>query len=523
MTDHVIGVLGLAAGLPGLLEVCLHLGAVLGTKLDLLRTFEVDISDYALKFALHWDTQKSDLERLQQMQSWIAEDVKDRLAMVLEKLRKILDEALSIMSKYLPAKPASSDDLNLVKRLRYALFEERTMAQLDSELRSWGKRFSKRLVCLAATEETKVRQSSVTMKCQTKTSLRIPMLLPNSDSESETWRRPDDEISEDNLKPLWQFGFDRNEGSLFSSDTHPGRIFELYESSFSESPLEEVENLTAKLCSAKPQLMHILQCEGYSACHTTPVNSNDGLKYLLHFVAPPRNEGKDPLLLRECLAYEAKHPLNDRLRIAIELATAVWYIHSGDIVHKAIRPENILVFHTEDKGGPDCRMPYRLGSAFLNGFVRFRRIASGTLEIRNTHDVENLYAHPRRWDVQSIDRFSPYHDIYSLGIVLLELGLWHSFLIRTSSQNDWEIRRPMAEYLRLNEGASEKVKDLLVKTATKNLPRVMGNDYAEVVIACLTCLEGGLTTKISPYSGASHNISLAYLESVLDKLERIQI
>jgi hypothetical protein len=39
-----------------------------------------------------------------------------------------------------------------------------------------------------------------------------------------------------------------------------------------------------------------------------------------------------------------------------------------------------------------------------------------------------IYQHPDRWGADTEYRFSMLHDIYSLGVVLLEIGLWKPFV-----------------------------------------------------------------------------------------------
>jgi hypothetical protein len=87
------------------------------------------------------------------------------------------------------------------------------------------------------------------------------------------------------------------------------------------------------------------------------------------------------------------------------------------------------------------------------------------------------------------------HDIYSLGVCLLEIGLWQSLIATQIHGPD----KP-GEALRLpsqnNAGPvpqwhSVEMKEHLVDLARKELPQRMGTRYAEVVVTCLTCLDRG--------------------------------
>ena len=75
---------------------------------------------------------------------------------------------------------------------------------------------------------------------------------------------------------------------------------------------------------------------------------------------PYRGIGVPPMGL---MAVSASHSLSNRFRIATQLARTVCSIHNLDMVHKSIRPENILLFRDGKS---------ELGSAFLLGFENVR-------------------------------------------------------------------------------------------------------------------------------------------------------
>jgi hypothetical protein len=117
------------------------------------------------------------------------------------------------------------------------------------------------------------------------------------------------------------------------------------------------------------------------------------------------------------------------------------------------------------------------------------------------------------------------HDIYSLGVILLEVGLWRSLL-------DWKIPDhgvlPAGlQALLLGIDVSgimanpSIVQSKLIETAKRQLPRVMGNSYTSVVVSCLSCVEGGLTTPSKSIS--REGPALAYIESVVERLEEIRL
>jgi hypothetical protein len=85
------------------------------------------------------------------------------------------------------------------------------------------------------------------------------------------------------------------------------------------------------------------------------------------------------------------------------------------------------------------------------------------------------------------------HDIYSLGVCLLEIGLWRSFVV----QDDGGEFVPSPALLSSAPGPISDVervqgdglKDQLVALASSELPKWMGTSYSEIVRTCLTCLD----------------------------------
>ena len=67
------------------------------------------------------------------------------------------------------------------------------------------------------------------------------------------------------------------------------------------------------------------------------------------------------------------------------------------------------------------------------------------------------------------------HDIYSLGVCLLEIGLWESF-VDTDKYKDYFVE-------------SGSLKDQYTALAKKQLPRKIGEKYMNVVINCLSCMD----------------------------------
>jgi hypothetical protein len=224
-----------------------------------------------------------------------------------------------------------------------------------------------------------------------------------------------------------------------------------------------------------------------------------------------------------------RHPLNHRLRLANQLAKSILYVHSAQFVHKRVAPENILLL---TRAGADKRrrFPYALGDPFLVGFDHTRAeqaISAGRGEL----DIADcIYHHPERWGRTAGMRFSMLHDVYSLGVVLLEIALWDSLVVwlhkefgfRNERFIAWTFIRDMFDEKAgsLKDGiTAEDVQEALIGFAKHHVPLIMGEGYTNVVISCLSGdfkVEKGDRYK-------DGGIGFVYMINVISKLEKLQL
>lgn len=149
-----------------------------------------------------------------------------------------------------------------------------------------------------------------------------------------------------------------------------------------------------------------------------------------------------------------------------------------------IRPETILVFADGSN---------RLGPSFLSGFERIRPSGTATERSGDLEWQKNLYRHPTRQGLWPEQLYNMQHDIYSLGVCLLELALWHPF-VRYDGDTvipcpDLNIMAAMSDKDR-RRGAFT-IKKELVAMAEDRLPSLIGEKYTGLTMACLTCLDNG--------------------------------
>jgi hypothetical protein len=190
----------------------------------------------------------------------------------------------------------------------------------------------------------------------------------------------------------------------------------------------------------------------------------------------------------------AMHPLNNRFGFAQRLATTVFFIHTTGFVHKNISSRTVFVFEPEglDK---HARFPRTLPEPYLLGFgaVRSQDGWSETIVPPMSDWSQDIYQHPDRLKEQSSARFITTYDVYSLGVVLLELGLW----------------RPLRRYEKqLSVPSVDERRRELLKICM-DLDATMGCRYRSVVQWCLELTGQEVVRETS------------FANEVLDKLEQL--
>lgn len=272
--------------------------------------------------------------------------------------------------------------------------------------------------------------------------------------------------------------------------------------------IQDVRGLATKLRSADPLAHGLLRCRGV-------VKRLDVSKqYIVSFdfiFRIPESMGEPKGLRGLLMTADTEHSLSDRFNVARQLARSVSYVHTYGFVHKNVRPETIVVF---GRGDLD------LGIPFLLGFERSRSAGGRTLRHGDEVWEKNLYRHPQRQGIKPEEDFVMQHDIYSLGVCLLEIGLWKSLLDFPESGGT-PVPSPITPAASVCEKNQIRkatlMKESLVQIAKEALPKRMGTKYTQVVVNCLTCLDGnnadfGDESEFNDADGVS--VGVRYIEKV---------
>ncbi|KAJ2893573.1 hypothetical protein MKZ38_008445 [Zalerion maritima] len=235
--------------------------------------------------------------------------------------------------------------------------------------------------------------------------------------------------------------------------------------------------LARLLSAAGNQHFNTLQLHAYSF-------NAEMVQYAFLFDYPTGSATLAPISLHEMIVDRErgfKLELKQRFRVAQALVRSIGAFHAVGWLHKSIRSHGIKFFFSADGKGCDIDKPYLADFGFARpvdaNMTRYNAPAVGDPE----HD---LYRHPERYDPPE-SSFTMVHDIYSVGVVLLEIGLWETVRMIFDEFVDVEpVQRPTN--FRSVEGVSAtKIQSVLMEEAKLRLGHRMGSTYREAVMCCL--------------------------------------
>lgn len=302
--------------------------------------------------------------------------------------------------------------------------------------------------------------------------------------------------------------------------------------------VRDVRDFARRLAHADPALFGLLQCKGvlkdYDSNDGGAGGGGDDAGLAFVFRLPAEHGPSSVQSVRHALiGGEEYESLSERFALAARLVRAVSYVHLYGFVHKNIRPETVVTLGaTGAAAAEENKKPLTV----LVGFDIFRDANGKTYRVGDDNWEKNLYRHPQRQGRQPKDDYEMRHDIYSVGVVLLEIGLWESFITYADAMVGEGPAIPTAVLTRglfsdRVDGVElmrdpDRVKAHLLLLARTALQKKMGTRYSRVVETCLTCLDKGNEdfgdeSEFQDEDGVA--VGVRYIEKVVGKLGDIVV
>lgn len=485
---------------------------------------DIELRERITRLNFHWAQTKVQIEFMQKIAKTIDADLLDTIDKVLALLATKLTLASAKLDKLLESPSATNapafERKWKVNRGRYALTKN-TLDAIMEDLEQWQKRFDPCWFLMMKIASPLIDQELCEMGQQDATSetpknqgnpkvsfinaaAKSPLSLADGirDSLRDSPQRPVSvflpldpslEFSPITLSPA-RLALRRSKGkppNQFIVDR-----FVVSSQSNQVAVRKDVRDLARKLANADPNTFGLLKAKGAITVQGQDSQQVEQYNFIYHVP-----EGlTTPTSLRQVLMQNRDYlHLSQQICIARDLATSVGFVHNFNFVHKNIHPEAIIMFQDPEGGS----MP-----TFLVGFESFRSADAGTLRKGDADWHKDLYRHPTRQGLNPEASYIMQHDIYSLGVCLLELGLSTPLVAYESSDGEPK-RGPLlmeidegevnADSTPEGEGGNPilppdmqkayRIKNSLLSLAKTQLSRRMGPRYSAVVATCLTCLD----------------------------------
>lgn len=222
-----------------------------------------------------------------------------------------------------------------------------------------------------------------------------------------------------------------------------------------------------------------------SASHAFPVLTSAGYYHdvaklsfgIVYYFPPPQPEPalsfsdtNKPMTLRDIISEirsRTQRPSLDQVfGTALKLVNVVLTMHKASWLHKNISSYNIIFFPSRFSSIAEAiTEPYFIGFSYsrLNLETAFTQGPNKQLD----------YQHPEY--LKGLKRFCQEYEYYSVGLVLLELGLWS----------------PLEVIIKGVRGSPTEMLSVLLKKDVPKLRTYMGSAYEDAVVTCLKGDFGG--------------------------------
>ena len=247
--------------------------------------------------------------------------------------------------------------------------------------------------------------------------------------------------------------------------------------------------------TADAHTLHILHCRGY---FLSLGRQSFGLVYDLPFPFP-QSAPDTKFTSLETLILQSQDTgklptLNDRLWLASNLASTLLDLHKATILHKSVSSSNVVIFSSTSN--------LTLTHFSLIGFNHARPSdPKAFTEGPPPGPNARRYHHPE-YTMEAVrhgGRFRLEYEYYSLGLVLLEIGLWDTIVgIKATSAPEMRAK--------------------VLRSRVPLLAQSVGTTYREAVVACLTGEFSGAENK-----DEGRDVKLGFDAAVVTPLQSLRV
>ncbi|KAK2813692.1 hypothetical protein FQN50_000090 [Emmonsiellopsis sp. PD_5] len=309
-----------------------------------------------------------------------------------------------------------------------------------------------------------------------------------------------------------------------------------------ESVKTNIRILSQKLDAAEKVEPGILPILGFR-------DDAENQEFQLVFIMPEEQDRAETLA--NVMQMETKVPsLNCRVELCLQLAESILHIHGVRLVHKSIRPDNIILLPMSEKQNDQNQdwtemqdeQPEPRFKLFLLGW-QYARTADSFSTQRTGEKLwqRRIYQHPERQHWEAEADYSMGHDIYSLGACMLEILIWMPLVMQASTDLEAEDAELSSKFVQIFQSLEaqdsgngnitmidprktedirrvmqnpRKVQRVLLSLARRELPSIAGKRLGGVVSDCLGYLD-------KKNGGTIHGSSTSHREAGNDFAENI--
>lgn len=515
------------------LDLCLKYGVILEKGFKSYRNAESELADIMLRIQHQWHCIQLELLVLRDITHLLEEEMQVHFSSMFHKLHIYLSDLARIIDGLVEDEEESPRRSFLqliwkkgkVKRLKFAVREKDTLEQALLRLEEWNQRLQPSLFLLtlvklpAVDSQLAVYKDKGNSQLGKITELRRAIQLDTSSQDIQSIFLPSSTLGENRTPVLY------TRGGLIQ-DAKTGES--LYVETFTPDPwtplelvTKNIRNLGRILSAVDPELFGIPVCSGIVKVQNANGSTPD---FQMVFRIPNLHDESPPRSLREVLLTKERYPLEDSLGLARQISRSVMFVHTARFVHKNIRPETILVLSQDGASGHGA-VP------FLVGFEQFRPEDGATNMQGDSAWEKDLYRHPTRQGLSPEDSYRMQHDIYSLGVILLEIGLWESFVVQGDGDGAFHPGKGLniSKFLSMRRQTAKArgIQGELLQIARKRLPAIMGSKYTQIVVMCLCCLDRDNSNEFGQESEFLDEdgilVGVRYIEKVLLRLDEIVV